>query len=202
MIICAGDIEQFEFAKSMGIGLIDIAINLTKVCLVNPPKSILFVGSAGSYGDKKLLEIVESSSATNIENGFFNANSYTPTKNIISIINNVSHETISNSWNYDKYDFQRKQILFNNNVSHETIVNSSNYITTDSNLAKLYLSTGIDIENMEFFSVLNVAKKFHIPVKGVFIVTNYCNEYAHRDFIHNHKKAMNILTKYIKKREQ
>jgi len=158
----------------MGIGLIDMSINLTQECITTYPKSILFIGSAGSYGNKKIFDIVESSSATNIENSFFNANSYSPIDNIISQIN----------------------------VSHETFVNSSNYITTDFNLAKYYLSKNIEIENMEFYAVAKVAQRFNIPFRGIFIVTNYCNQNAHRDFLQNHKEAMKRLTEYIKKREQ
>ncbi len=174
MIICAGESEQFEFAKPMGIGLIDMAINLTKECLLNRPNSILFVGTAGSYGENNIFDIVESNIASNIENSFFNANSYTPIKNIISTYNDVSCETI---------------------------INSSNYITTDFDIAKDYLSKNITLENMEFYSVLKVANRFKIPASGVFIVTNYCNKDAHRDFIKNHKEAMKRLTKYIKGKE-
>jgi len=175
MIICAGEIEQFEFAKPMGIGLIDTAINLTKECLKNKPNEIIFVGSAGSYGNKQIFDIVQSRISTNIENSFFESGAYTPTVNKISLTGGVSHETI--------------------------VVNSSNYITTNFNLSKLYLAQNIEIENMEFFSVLKVAKEFNIPAKGIFIVTNYCNRDAHKDFIKNHKKAIELLTNYIKKEE-
>ncbi len=170
MIICAGESEQFDFAKPMGIGLIDMAINLTKKCILNPPKSILFVGSAGSYGEYKIFDIVESSVASNIENSFFNANSYSPINNLIST----------------------------SDVSCETIINSSNYITTNLDIAKYYLSKNIGLENMEFYSVLKVANRFNIPANGVFIVTNYCNKNAHRDFIANHKEAISRIDRYIK----
>jgi nucleoside phosphorylase len=169
MIICAGESEQFNFAKSMGIGLIDISINLTQECITNRPKSILFVGSAGSYGNKKIFDIVESNSATNIENSFFNANSYSPIDNTI----------------------------LQKNITDKIFVNSSNYITTDFNLAKSYLSKNIEIENMEFYAVVKVAQKFNIPVRGIFIVTNYCNKNAHKEFLRNHKEAMQKLTEYI-----
>jgi nucleoside phosphorylase len=171
MIVCAGESEQFVFAKPMGIGMIDTAINLTQRCMVNPPKSILFVGSAGSYGTHEIFEIVESQSATNIENSFFNANAYTPIDNTLST---------------------------SDNVSCETFVNSSNYITTDESLSQHYLSLGIQLENMEFYAVLKVAKKFNIPAKGIFIVTNRCNQNAHRDFITNHQEAMERLTDHIR----
>jgi nucleoside phosphorylase len=172
MFICAGDSESFEFAKPMGIGLIDMTINLTKQCMLNPPKFIFFVGTAGSYGKHKIFDIVESKTASNIENSFFNAKSYTPIDNVVSTAEDVSRETI---------------------------VNSSNYITTDSSLSKFYLNNNITIENMEFFAVLKVAKKFNIPAGGVFIVTNFCNANAHQEFTKNHKEAMDKLTAYMKK---
>ena len=172
MFICAGESETFDFAKPMGIGLIDMSINLTKLCMEKkPPPFIFFVGSAGSYGKHKIFDIVESKTASNIENSFFNAKSYTPIDNIVST---------------------------SDNVSRETIVNSSNYISTDESLSKNYLANNIGIENMEFFAVLKVAQHFNIPAAGAFIVTNYCNANAHADFIKNHKEAMERLTDYIK----
>ncbi len=171
MIISAGDIESFSFAKPMGIGLVDMAINLTKELIKNRAKSILFIGSAGSYGKHNIFDIVDSRVASNIENSFFNNNSYTPINNIVSTYNNVSCETI---------------------------VNSSNYITTDLNISKHYIFKNILLENMEFYSVLKVAKRFNIKASGVFIVTNYTDKNAHRDFIKNHKDAMRRLEKYIK----
>jgi nucleoside phosphorylase len=90
-------------------------------------------------------------------------------------------------------------LLNGSHVSRETIVNSSNYITTDESLSKHYLSNNIQLENMEFFAVLKVAKAFNIPVAGAFIVTNYCNAKAHQNFLDNHTEAMKRLTKYIRR---
>ncbi len=171
MIICAGESEQFDFALPVGIGMTDVAINLTRLCLSQKPKFILFVGTAGSYGEKKVFDIIESKTAANIENSFFTGGSYTPIDNMVSTAEDVSRETI---------------------------VNSSNYITTDKDLGKAYLSKNIHLENMEYYAVLKVAKSFDIPAAGVFIVTNYCDENAHKDFMDNHKEAMLRLTKYIK----
>ncbi len=170
MIICAGESESFPFAKAMGIGLIDTTINLTRLCLHRPPPFLLFVGSAGTYGKHEIFDIVESKTASNIENGFFNAGAYTPIDNLVS--------------SSDK-------------VSRETIVNSSNYITTDSSLSLFYIDKGIGLENMEFYAVLKVAKAFNIPAGGVFVVTNRCDKNAHQDFINNHREAMLKLTTYM-----
>lgn len=173
MFICAGESEQFNFALPVGIGMTDVAINLTKLCMSEKPKFIFFVGTAGSYGEKQIFDIIESKTAANIENSFFNAGAYTPIDNMISSAEDVSRETI---------------------------INSSNYITTDPEISKAYLKKNIHLENMEYYAVLKVARSFGIPVAGAFIVTNYCNENAHEDFMSNHAEAIQKLTEYIKRK--
>lgn len=171
MIICAGKNESFAYAHSIGVGLIESAINLTRLCLFDKPEYLLFIGSAGSYGDYKIFDIVESKRASNIELAFLTQSAYTPLDNVLESDNKF--------------------------VKNDTIVNCSNYISTNEKLAKEYLDYGIGIENMEFFSILSVAKEFEIPVAGIFIVTNYTNENAHEDFLKNHNKAKELLTKYL-----
>ena len=82
-------------------------------------------------------------------------------------------------------------------VKNDTIVNSSNYISTNKNLTATFLEEGIGIENMEFFAVLEVAKKFNIPAAGIFIVSNYTNKDAHKTFLKNHHLAMSKLSSYV-----
>jgi nucleoside phosphorylase len=53
---------------------------------------------------------------------------------------------------------------------------------------------------MEFFAILKVAEALNIPVGGVFIITNYCNSNAHRDFMANREEAMSRLTEYMSDR--
>jgi len=173
MIVCAGDIEQFDFATPIGIGMINTAINLTRLCILNPPEFLLFVGTAGSYGNHQIFDIVESRTAANIENGFFTHGAYTPLDNIISTADDVSRETI---------------------------INSSNYITTDPTLSAHYLKQNIELENMEFFAVLKVAQELQIPAGGVFVVTNNCDRDAHQTFISNHKEAMEKMSVYMRGR--
>lgn len=171
MIICAGRNETFKFAMPMGVGLIESAINLTRQCLFDKPEYLLFIGSAGSYGKYKPFDIVTSTSAANIELGFLNNDCYTPLENVLSSENKL--------------------------VKNETIVNSSNYISTNFDLSKKFNHYNIGIENMEFYSLLNVAKEFDINIAGIFVITNYTNEHAHKDFIENHEKAMETLTQYL-----
>ncbi|MDY0122605.1 purine-nucleoside phosphorylase [Sulfurimonas sp.] len=174
MIICAGNNETFDFATPMGVGLIESAINITRLCLFDKPEFLLFVGSAGSYGEHKIFDIVESKTASNIELGFLNNDAYTPLDNVIST-------------NTDQ-------------TKRDVIVNSSNYISTNEELSKKFLKLGVGIENMEFFAVLKVAQEFDIPAGGVFCITNYTNKNAHEDFLKNHDEAKKILETHVKKR--
>jgi nucleoside phosphorylase len=174
MIICAGNNETFDFAQPMGVGLIETAMNLTRLCLFDKPEFLLFIGSAGSYGDHNIFEIIESKTASNIELGFLNSDAYTPLDNVVS----------ANT---------------NKNVK-DVIVNSSNYISTNYELTKKFLNLGVGIENMEFFSVLKIAQEFNIPAGGVFCITNYTNKTAHEDFVKNHKKAKELLSMHVKNR--
>ncbi len=173
MIICAGDSEQFEFAQPMGIGLIEVSMNLTRLCLFDKPEFILFVGTAGSYGDAKIFDIIETKSAANIELAFLSNDAYTPIDNLVTA---------------------------NTTNQKDIVVNSSNYISTNNKLTNNFLKLGIGIENMEFFAVLKIAQEFNIPAGGVFCITNYTNEFAHNDFLANHKKAKELLTQHVKKR--
>ena len=171
MIVCAGDIESFKFAEPIGIGLVNSSINLTRRCLFDKPEFLLFIGTAGSYGEYDIFDIIESKRAANVELSFLNNDSYTPLDNVLESENKF--------------------------VRNDTIVNSSNYITTNEELAKGYKEFGIGAENMEFFSVVAVAKQFEIPVAGIFVITNYTNKEAHEDFKKNQKDAMERLTKYL-----
>lgn len=170
MILCAGNNETFDFATPIGVGLIDSAINLTRHCLVHKPEFLLFVGSAGSYGDHKIYEIIESKTAANIELGFLDKSAYTPIDNVVSA--------------------QTEDVK-------DVIVNSSNYITTSEKAMEQMRALGMGIENMEFFSVMRVAQVFGIPAGGVFCITNYCDANAHRDFIANHGFAKVLLREYL-----
>jgi len=173
MIICAGNNENFEFAVPMGVGLVETAMNLTRLCLFDKPEFILFVGTAGSYGNHNIFDIVESKTAANIELAFLQKKAYTPLDNVVST---------------------------QTDGTKDILVNSSNYISTDAELVKKFLDFGVEIENMEFFSVLRIAQEFDIPAGGVFCVTNYCNEDAHADFLKNHDEAKSLLTEHVKKR--
>ncbi|MFC2073848.1 purine-nucleoside phosphorylase [Campylobacterota bacterium] len=173
MIICAGNNETFDFATPMGVGLVEMAMNLTRLCLFDKPEFLLFVGSAGSYGNHKIFDIVESKTAANIELAFLQNKAYTPIDNVVTT---------------------------NTEGTKELVVNSSNYISTDPELTKNFLKFGVEIENMEFFSVLRIAQEFNIPAGGVFCVTNFTDSNAHADFLANHEKAKELLSEHVSRR--
>ena len=175
MFICAGNNETFDFAVPTGVGLIETAMNLTRLCLFDKPDFLLFVGTAGSYGEFELFDIIESKTAANIELSFLQKQAYTPLDNVEST------------------DADR---------TGSPVINSSNYITTDAALAGRLLKLGIGAENMEFYSVLRIAREFGIPAGGVFCITNFCNENAHSDFAANHERAKTLLSDFIRQRAE
>lgn len=174
MFICAGESEQFVFAKSIGIGLVSSAIGLTRLCLQHAPKELIFLGSAGCYrADWNIGDMAYSYCATQIELSFLDNKSYTPIDNIIKLdaVKNVSCET------------------FLTNIHSklpQVVVNSSNYITNTDIYNNMMCHAGIALENMEFFSVLRVAQYFQIPCVGIFCISNFVGTQAHEEFIKNH----------------
>lgn len=177
MFVCAGKIESFSFAKSIGIGLIESAINLSRICSNEIVDSIIFIGSAGSYSYQIApLEICLSTKATQIEMSYINSDTYTPIDNQIEM-------------DFDDVPRGTKNL----------VVNSSNYINTNANLSKKMLNAGITLENMEFFSVLKAAETFGIQCYGIFCITNYCDTNAHQDFLKNHQQSKRILEDFIRK---
>lgn len=170
MIVCAGGNENFKFAKSVGIGLIESSINLSILISKNTNiKEIIFIGTCGIYKNGNILDIYESSHAFNLEYAHLFNDFYTPA-------------------NYE----------INLNVSQETFkINSSNYICNDEKASLKFADFGLDFENMEAFSILSVAKKFNIKAKLILCATNFCNKFAHEEFLSNHKFAKEKLCDFL-----
>ncbi|GAA7304976.1 hypothetical protein ID0576_01290 [Helicobacter pylori] len=175
MLLCAGRNETLKGAIPIGVGLIESAINLTRMCLKNPDtESLIFIGSAGSYSPEiELLSVFESVCGYQVEESFSHLNSYTPLDNFIQI------ET-------------KEEALFK-----KVCVNSSNYIHTSEMFAKKMAQKGVLLENMEFFSVLSVARAFSLKAKGIFCVSNHAGLNAHKEFKENHAKVKQILENTI-----
>lgn len=177
--MCAGNNESFSFAHAIGVGLVESASNLTKICMRGGVGEIIFIGSAGAYDTSlNLLDLHICFAATQIEHSLFQGSSYTPLQN--SIQSNAPLPKFLAGFLQEH----------NKIVSCGTKrVNSSNYITIDSQIAKAFSMQGISLENMEFFSVLQIANFFKIPCCGIFCVSNYCASNAHEEFLRNHKSV-------------
>ncbi|GMB89583.1 Purine nucleoside phosphorylase PunB [Helicobacter ailurogastricus] len=174
MFVCAGNTESFVCAKSVGVGLVQSALNLSRLCLLEKPSTIIFIGTAGSYDfSTPLLSLYVSTQAMQIEESFTLAHSYTPLDNCLQAQGSKTLDL------------------------PPAIVNSSNYIHTDLNFSRRMVQAGIHLENMEFFSVLSVAQYYQIPSFGVFCVTNYTNAHAHKDFLASHGQAKARLETFI-----
>ena len=182
MIVCAGNGEYFAFAKSIGIGLCESTIGLMQICMRECIDSIVFVGSAGAYSkDINIGDVCIADSATEIEIAFLDEKAYTP------LDNHIESNTLGEN------DYVSRETL---NRYKKVIVNSSNYITTDGHIALAFANAGIALENMEFFAVMRVAQYFEIPCVGVFAVSNYCHQNAHKEFMQNHNTIKQKLLEH------
>lgn len=177
MIVCAGGNESFSFAKSIGIGLVQSAINLSLELERNRPKWLCFIGTAGIYGGAELGQIYASFEGANVEQAGLNSGSYSPINTEISAT----------------FKFKPSKLLY-----PALRINSSNFITTDTSLAMQMFEKNYHLENMEFYSVLSVANAFALPCLGLFYSTNFCNPSAHKDFLQNHQSAKLALSQALK----
>ncbi len=222
LVISAGKNEIFDFALPMGVGLVDMAINLTKflqkrACIGADEKGINLKNIDPQYLAKIEAKFANSSNPElkNISQNLSKnpeRNLYQMPEKIVfvgsaglykdgeilqiyesSVGANIEISSVENR-SYSPIECEISSI-----VSRGTIkTNSSNFITIDKNLAHKIFEKGYFLENMEFFSVLRAAQIFKIPAYGIFVATNFCDKNAHADFIKNHAEAKKILTKYIK----
>ncbi|MCV3382638.1 purine-nucleoside phosphorylase [Campylobacter sp. IFREMER_LSEM_CL292] len=168
LIVCAGGNEDFKFAQSIGVGLVNSAFSLGKILSQVKVDRVIFIGTCGIYQEGKILDIYESSNAANLEYADLFDSFYTPIANEIRL-----------------------------NVSHETMINSSNYICKDENIAQEFFKKGVHIENMEAYAVLSCAKMQEIEGICYLCATNFCNEFAHEDFLKNHQEAKELLKDFL-----
>ncbi|WP_295147639.1 purine-nucleoside phosphorylase [uncultured Campylobacter sp.] len=219
MIISAGRNEVFAFALPMGVGLVDMSINLTVLL-----QKRAMVDDCGRYEQKltanrqlderlNLIDspILQSAKASQNPDKILNA---LPSEIIFvgsaglykegeifeiyesSAAANIEISSLENK-SYSPIESKITSVVPRGTCK----VNSSNFITTDQNLAHKLFDREYFLENMEFFAVLKVAQKFQIPAYGIFVATNFCNKNAHEDFIKNHEQAKNELEKYLKQKE-
>ena len=219
MIISAGRNEIFPFALPMGVGLVDMSINLTALL-----QKRAMVDGCGRYEqilttnrqlderlnliDSPLLQSAKSSqNPDKILNAlpsqiiFIGSAGLYKDGQIFEIYESSAAANIEIS-SLENKSYSPIESGIASIVPRGTCkVNSSNFITTDQNLAHELFDRGYFLENMEFFAVLKVAQKFLIPAYGIFVATNFCDKNAHADFIKNHEQAKKELEKYLKQKE-
>jgi len=219
VIISAGRNEIFPFALPMGVGLVDMSINLTALL-----QKRAMVDDCGRYEQKltanrqlderlNLIDspILQSAKSSQNPDKILNA---LPSEIIFigsaglykdgevfkvyesSVATNIEISSLENK-SYSPIESEIASIVPRGTCK----VNSSNFITTDQNLAHKLFDRGYLLENMEFFAILKVAQEFHIPAYGIFVATNFCDKNAHTDFIKNHEQAKKELEKYLKQKE-
>ena len=219
MIISAGRNEIFPFALPMGVGLVDMSINLTALL-----QKRAMVDGCGRY-EQNLTSNRQLDERLNLIDSPI-LQSTKSAQNPDKILNTLPREIIfiGSAGLYkdgEVFEIYESSVAANTeissleNKSYSPIeseitsvvprgtckINSSNFITTDQNLAHELFSRGYFLENMEFFAVLKVAQKFQIPAYGIFVATNFCDKNAHADFIKNHEQAKKELEKYLKQKE-
>ena len=95
LFLCAGNGEVWDFAKSIGVGLVSSAMNLTKILVRNSSfEKVIFVGTCGLYKKGEIFDIIKSKTAVNIEISELLGLSYSP------LNCDVPHETKINSSNF------------------------------------------------------------------------------------------------------
>ena len=219
MIISAGRNEIFPFALPMGVGLVDMSINLTallqKRAMVDGCGRYEQILTANGQLDDR-LNLIDSPILRSAKS------SQNPDKILNALPNEIIFIGSAGLYKdgevfkvYESSAAANIEISSLENKSYSPIkneiasvvprgtckVNSSNFIMTDKNLAHKLFDRGYFLENMEFYAVLKVAQKFQIPAYGIFVATNFCDENAHTDFIKNHEQAKKELEKYLKQKE-
>lgn len=77
-------------------------------------------------------------------------------------------------------------------------LNSSNFICKNYEYAKkMHEKYGLIGENMECFSFFSTARYFNIKASAILIATNYCDKFAHDEYLKNTKKANELLENYL-----
>jgi len=238
LIVCAGRNENFRFAKSIGVGLVEASAGLcellfkfnavasknsgaknvrgvagimdeqsvaSELSVANKPDKIIFIGTCGLYqkGDKKGLNALNLSENGKIKENLGAKNRAGENQKPLKLLEiyesahcfNVEASKLTNDF------YSPAECEINLNVSYETKkCNSSNYICTDENVAARFADLGLELENMESFAVLSVAKRFGISATCFLCATNFCDKNAHQSFLQNHAQAKKNLEHFLQEK--
>ena len=223
LIVCAGKNEDFSFAKSIGVGLVEASAGLCELLfkfnavasqnstinahgsVASKPDKIIFIGTCGLYqkGDEKGLNALNLSENGKIKENLGTKNLADENQKPLKLLEiyesahcfNVEASKLTNDF------YSPVECEINLNVSYETKkCNSSNYICTDENVAARFADLGLELENMESFAVMSVAKRFGISATCFLCATNFCDKNAHQSFLQNHAQAKKKLEHFLQEK--
>lgn len=215
LIVCAGKNEDFSFAKSIGVGLVEASAGLCELLFkfnancagAKKPDKIIFIGTCGLYqkNDKKGLNALNLNENENdkIKENLGVKNLVSENQKPLKLLEiyesahcfNVEASKLTNAF------YSPAECEINLNVSYETKkCNSSNYICTDENVAARFADLGLELENMESFAVLSLAKRFGISATCFLCATNFCDKNAHQSFLQNHAQAKKNLEHFLQEK--
>lgn len=241
LIVCAGKNEDFSFAKSIGVGLVEASAGLcellfkfnalgarasknsgaknrrgvasimgeqsaaSELSVPSKPDKIIFIGTCGLYqkDDKKGLNALNLNENGKIKENLGAKNPTRENQKPLQLLEiyesahcfNVEASKLTNAF------YSPAECEINLNVSYETKkCNSSNYICTDENVAARFADLGLELENMESFAVLSVAKRFGISATCFLCATNFCDKNAHQSFLQNHAQAKKNLEHFLQEK--
>ena len=206
LIVCAGKSENFSFAKSIGVGLVEASVGLSELVLVQKPEKLIFIGTCGLYNKPlknglNLANFADKSLTKNGKKPLTNEKSESkPATTLLEIYEsahcfNIEASKLTNDF------YSPAECEINLNVSYETKkCNSSNFICTDEKIAMKFASLGLELENMESFAVLSVAKHFGISAICFLCATNFCDTKAHEFFLRHHAQAKKNLENFLQEK--
>lgn len=116
IFVSAGNSENFDFAKAVGVGSCS-SIGVTRLILEKKPKEIIFLGSCGAYKIGRIFDTFTSQSACNYEHAEILKTGYTPMVRNIGVIN----ETTINSSDYITTDEKMAKALYEKGLYWENM---------------------------------------------------------------------------------
>lgn len=172
-----------------GVGFMDTLYNLQRYLFkAKDIKSIVFLGSAGTYrhSKRKIGDLVYSNK--------FIYKEISEIKGMVKVPDVIGKHLLTG------LDSRLNPIIKNQKFT-EVITNSTNYVTlidltTEELVDSLY---DVDVENMEAFSIAYLATRLSLPFTAFFYITNYVGANGSIDWNQNWREGSNRLQKEILK---
>lgn len=168
--------------RSCGVGLIDSAINTSKILNNKNYDGVIFIGSSGTSNKKiNLLDIVVSKEV-------FLAS---PTKTTASYIPKILKNkfTATKDW---------LKLAESTSLHASQSFYSPIEITKSKSLANIFLKKyAASCENLELFSIAATASCYNVKWIAISCITNYIGKESHTQWLKNKKNAARLSSKFL-----